>query len=379
MLERFWLGTVVFHAGMILVSLAIARRWWRRFHPGTEPFSWIRATASDGLLWGAPAMLLAALAAAYGLNGFTAVRLLSQALFGELVVLLGWIALLFWRRRRLPGALIAALACLSLLAAYGEAYHREPTDLQVRRHAVDLARDGRTRGRFRIVHLSDIQADSVGPYQERALRMAAAQKPDLIVLTGDYVQPRIGASRARATADLNALLRSWSIDPPLGAYAVRGDVDADWPRVFVGTRVTTLTGEFVTRELPGGTRLSLIGVTPAMSHGRNRAGLLELAGRAPRDGLRVVIGHGPDFVLNLAGSDIVDLALAGHTHGGQVVLPFIGAPYTKTRIDRRYASGLNDYAGIPIHVSAGIGMERGTAPQIRFLCPPEISILDVAY
>jgi predicted MPP superfamily phosphohydrolase len=92
-----------------------------------------------------------------------------------------------------------------------------------------------------------------------------------------------------------------------------------------------------------------------------------------------VIGHGPDFVLNLAGTGLVDLALAGHTHGGQVVLPFIGAPYTKTRIDRRYASGLNDYAGIPIHVSAGIGMERGTAPQIRFLCPPEISVLDVSY
>ncbi len=125
--------------------------------------------------------------------------------------------------------------------------------------------------------------------------------------------------------------------------------------------------------------MSLIGVTPAMSHGRNRTALVELAGRAPRDGLRVVIGHGPDFVLNLAGTGLVDLALAGHTHGGQVVLPFIGAPYTKTRIDRRYASGLNDYLGIPIHVSAGVGMERGTAPQIRFLCPPEISVLEVTY
>jgi predicted MPP superfamily phosphohydrolase len=75
----------------------------------------------------------------------------------------------------------------------------------------------------------------------------------------------------------------------------------------------------------------------------------------------------------------VDLALAGHTHGGQVVLPLIGPPFTKTRLARRYASGLNDYDGIPIHVSPGVGMERGTAPQIRFLCPPEISVLDVVY
>ena len=56
-----------------------------------------------------------------------------------------------------------------------------------------------------------------------------------------------------------------------------------------------------------------------------------------------------------------------------------GAPFTKTRIARRYASGLNDYEGIPIHVSPGVGMERGTAPQIRFLCPPEVSVLDAVY
>jgi hypothetical protein len=379
MVQRFWIAATVFHTGMLVLTLVVARRWLRRLEPGGAPASWAHATLSDALFWGAPALVLAALAAAFTLNGFTAIRLLSQALFGELVVLLAAIALLLWRNRRQAGALAAALACLMLLGAYGEAYHREPTDLRVRSHSVDLTRDGRTRGRFRIVHLSDIQADRIGAYQDHALRLAAEQKPDLIVLTGDYVQPRIGSTRARATADLNALLRAWQFDAPLGAYAVRGDVDADWPRVFDRTRVTTLTDEVVIRGLPDGTSLSLIGVTPPMSHGRNRTALVELAGRAPRDGLRVVIGHGPDFVLNLAGTGLVDLALAGHTHGGQVVLPFIGAPYTKTRIDRRYASGLNDYLGIPIHVSAGVGMERGTAPQIRFLCPPEISVLEVTY
>jgi uncharacterized protein (DUF58 family) len=122
-----------------------------------------------------PALVLAALAAAFTLNGFTAIRLLSQALFGELVVLLAAIALLLWRNRRQAGALAAALACLMLLGAYGEAYHREPTDLRVRSHSVDLTRDGRTRGRFRIVHLSDIQADRIGSYQDHALRLAAQQ------------------------------------------------------------------------------------------------------------------------------------------------------------------------------------------------------------
>ena len=379
MVQRFWIAAALFHAVMFVLTLVVARRWRRRLEPGGAPASWVQATVTDALFWGIPGLWAAALAAAITLDAFTAVRLVSQALFGELVVLLGAIALLLWRRRFQAGALIAALSCLMLLGAYGEAYHREPTDLHVRTHAVDLTRGGGTRGHFRSVHLSDIPADRIGSYQEHALRLAAEQKPDLIVLTGDYVQPRVGSSRARTTADLNALLRAWRFDAPLGAYAVRGDVDADWPRVFDKTPVTTLTGEVVTRSLPDGVTLSLVGITPSMSHGSDRKHLLELAARAPQDSLRLVIGHGPDFVLNLADTGLVDLALAGHTHGGQVVLPLIGPPFTKTRLARRYASGLNDYDGIPIHVSPGVGMERGTAPQIRFLCPPEISVLDVSY
>jgi predicted MPP superfamily phosphohydrolase len=97
--------------------------------------------------------------------------------------------------------------------------------------------------------------------------------------------------------------------------------------------------------------------------------------RGPRADLRVVFGHSPDFVRALAGWAPVDLALAGHTHGGQVVLPGFGPLVTLSRLPRRYAGGLNDYAGIPLHVSRGVGLERGSAPPIRFLCPPEVSLL----
>ena len=71
------------------------------------------------------------------------------------------------------------------------------------------------------------------------------------------------------------------------------------------------------------------------------------------------------------------LALAGHTHGGQVVIPFFGPPRTAIRLPRRYAGGLNDYRGTPIHISRGVGMERGFDIPIRFLCPPEIGIIDL--
>jgi len=150
--------------------------------------------------------------------------------------------------------------------------------------------------------------------------------------------------------------------------------------VLAGTGVTALSGTVARVSLPGGRALSIVGLTPPMSRGTDVPDLLSLARSAPAGDLRLVIGHNPNFVQELAEASVpVDLALAGHTHGGQVVLPLFGPPITQMSLPRRYASGLHDYRGIPLHVSAGIGMERGTAPQIRFLCPPEISVIEVRY
>jgi predicted MPP superfamily phosphohydrolase len=61
------------------------------------------------------------------------------------------------------------------------------------------------------------------------------------------------------------------------------------------------------------------------------------------------------------------------------VLPFFGPIVTASRLPRRYAGDLNDYRGTPLHVSRGVGMERGFSPPVRFLCPPEICLLDVRF
>lgn len=88
-----------------------------------------------------------------------------------------------------------------------------------------------------------------------------------------------------------------------------------------------------------------------------------------------MISHAPDFIDALPVH--VDLVLAGHTHGGQVVVPLLGPPKTASRLPRLYAGGLHDYRGTPLHVSRGVGMERGFAPPVRFLCPPEVCIVDL--
>jgi uncharacterized protein len=88
-----------------------------------------------------------------------------------------------------------------------------------------------------------------------------------------------------------------------------------------------------------------------------------------------VLGHSPSYAF---GSVPADLALAGHTHGGQVRLPWVGPLTTFSVIPRRFSAGLADRPhGGKLLVARGIGMERGAAPRLRFLCRPELAVIDL--
>ncbi|HEY3507100.1 MAG TPA: metallophosphoesterase [Actinocatenispora sp.] len=97
----------------------------------------------------------------------------------------------------------------------------------------------------------------------------------------------------------------------------------------------------------------------------------------PVDGdadVHVALTHSPEpRVLDPMADDGFDLLVAGHTHGGQVCLPYLGALVTNCGLDRRRASGLHRYGPTWLHVSAGLG----TSPYapVRFACPPEASLL----
>jgi uncharacterized protein len=376
MKERFLLGAFVFHVIYGAACAWVGGRWHAR-RAGARG-EWLRGAAADAARLGLVAFAAAGLAALVGPpSGFTVFRYLAQGLFGETIALLAFLAWSHSRAALRARAALLGVVTLGLLAVYAEAYHREPWDLRVRRHPAVLPSAGPDARRLRIVHLSDIQTDAIGPYQERALREALAQAPDLIVFTGDYIQPRVGGRRQPATADFQALLRRLDFQAPLGVFAVRGDVDPDWPRMFDGTGVVALTGETARIALGGGRFLSLIGLTSGMSRGGERAAMQRLVAAAPARDVRIVFGHQPDYVIPLSATTRIDLALAGHTHGGQVALPFFGPPYTSSPLPRRYAGDLHDYDGTLLHVSRGVGMERGPAPQLRFLVPPEICVLDL--
>jgi len=375
----FWVAAAGFHAAMILVSWYLARRVRGRLVPGAT--GWLNlGLLGDALLFAGAAVVLALTAAAFApAPAFAFMRLLCQAGFGEALLLSAWVAAAVLRERGAASALPAGLVSVALLGLYLYAYRIEPFNLQVRRHELSHDHPNDVVRTLRVAHLSDIQTASVGAHEERALRAALAERPDLILLTGDYVQPGVLAPHRRAEEELRRLLVRTGLRAPLGVFAVQGDVDRDWPGIFAGLEVDCLRDDFALVPLPGGRRLSLVGLGLRTSRGRSHETLSRIVSRAPRGDVRIVMGHSPDFVAALAGGPAVDLALAGHTHGGQVVLPLIGPPLTLSRLPRRFASGLNGYRGIPLHVSPGIGVERGTAPPIRFRCPPAICLLELRY
>ncbi len=95
--------------------------------------------------------------------------------------------------------------------------------------------------------------------------------------------------------------------------------------------------------------------------------------------IRILLTHAPDAALLLPRDSRVDLVVAGHTHGGQIQLPLVGPLVTFSRVPRDVAGGgLHVLDGTQVYVSRGVGCERGQAPQIRFLCPPEVSLLTLA-
>jgi predicted MPP superfamily phosphohydrolase len=373
---RFLVACASFHSAVVVVCLWAGRRWLdARAAPPRR-----RAVL---LLVGAPVVgtalvALASVASLFTLpSGFTVLRLVSQALFAEVLALVAAIACAEWALSMARGAIGLALS-LGMCGVYWEGYHRGPEDLHVETHALDLSR-GAPVGRLRLLHLSDLQTSDLGPWEERVLAEARRLRPDLVVWTGDYVQPRLAPTRLRAEVELREFLRRQPVGGWLGSYAVRGDVDIHWPATLDGTGIVTMSGDAVRIPLPGGRTLRLVGLGSGTSRGRDRAALARELGEVPAGDLSLVAGHNPSYVRLLPGLARVDLALAGHTHGGQVAFPLLGAPYTKSLLPRRYARGLNDYQGIPVHVSGGIGMERGAAPQVRFLSPPEICLLEITY
>jgi predicted MPP superfamily phosphohydrolase len=290
---------------------------------------------------------------------FGAMRALAWVIFAHGVIVLAGGAILLWKSRRKWAISSAVLGALVALVGI-DAFFIEPHWLEVTRVQISSPKLKRP---LRIAIIADIQTDEVGDYERDVLRRVAAEKPDLVLFAGDYIQIYEPDYRSSQNAKLRQAILEARLEA--AALAVEGNCDFDdWPEIFDGT------GVHVHRQ------------TTTIQEGEVRVTALSLIDSEygvavpPSEHFQIAVGHRPDFARNAAIQ--ADLLVAGHTHGGQVRLPLIGPLITLSHVPRSWAAGVTNLSGgRTLIVARGIGMERGPAPRLRFLCRPELVIVDV--
>jgi predicted MPP superfamily phosphohydrolase len=293
------------------------------------------------------------------------------ALAGFRWVLAGLLAL-----TRQPCSIPATMAAVSTLAWY--ATWVEPFRIQVSRREVRFPEWPADTPPLRLLHLSDLHLERAGLREERLQELVDELAPDVICFSGDLLNLSYNAD-ARSIADARRVVGRWSA--PEGVYAVTGSPLVDLPEtaraILNGLPdIRWLLDETVTLDL-GGHSLNLVGLTCTHDPVRDAARLTGALAIAPADVPTVLIYHTPDLAPEAAAAGI-DLQLSGHTHGGQIRLPFYGALITSSIYRKRFEAGeyrlphSHHQGATTLYVSRGIGTEGGIAPRARFLCPPEI-------
>ena len=259
-------------------------------------------------------------------------------------------------RRKIRRRLIALIAICTLgIAVVVDALWIEPRWIEVSHHRVPC----RLNKTLKIVHLTDLHTYGAGPVELDVLRLVAAERPDLIVITGDLI------SSSDAYEGCRQVLRG--LHAPLGVWVVRGNHEI-WAPVedekgyYKSEGATILVNE--SKEVAEGVWLE--GFDDAFAGSPDLDRTIE---KVPREAVRVALFHSPDFFDRIAGR--CEVALSGHTHGGQVRLPLL-RPFWLPPSCGRYVDGWYEVKGSRMYVSRGIGT---SILPVRFLCRPEIAVI----
>lgn len=244
---------------------------------------------------------------------------------------------------------------------------------------------------LRILHLSDLHMTPGQRRKQEWVASLAGTDPDLVVVTGDNLaHPDAVPSALRALGPLLNLPGAFVFGSndytgpvwknPFSYFRsereYRHGVDLpyeDLRSALMSSGWVDLNNARATLKA-GGRLIELVGVDDPHIE---RDDYSSVAGpKSPNADLLLGLTHAPESrVLDAMAADRVDLVLAGHTHGGQVCVPFVGALVTNCDLPRSMARGLHRWPGSDawLHVSAGVGTHP-TAP-VRFACPPEASVL----
>ena len=241
----------------------------------------------------------------------------------------------------------------------------EPQALQIERLTLPTSAPGK---QVRLLQISDLHLSSFNHYFAMVARQVADLQPDLIVLTGDYLEEE------RNIRGVLSFLKE--LKATHGIYAVQGNWEY-WSRLegenlrrhFAGAGVKLLINERADLEI-NGAALSIFGLDyPSATDYLDR-----LQKEIDPQRFNVLLSHVPAFAHEQL-NEHINLILCGHTHGGQIRLPFL-PPLYLPRYSGRFVAGFYQVSQhrIPLYVSRGVGT---SVLPLRFLCRPEIGLFEL--
>lgn len=224
---------------------------------------------------------------------------------------------------------------------------------------------------LRVIHLTDLH---YGPLMPLEILAKVIQKTNelgkhIVVCTGDYVRGADAARRLDGIWSVMAKLRA-----PKGVYTVLGNHD-HWADTEQSVRFLNKSGHINLRH--NSVPLTRDGKTlwfcGAGDLWEDHVNLDQVLKDVPDDACRIILAHNPDTA-DTEYTTRVDLMISGHTHGGQIKIPFVGTPILPVK-NKAYSSGFVRSQKTGVFISRGIGW---AAVPLRFNCFPEIAILSLS-
>jgi uncharacterized protein len=253
----------------------------------------------------------------------------------------------------------------------------EPGWIEISDVRLTLPRLPRSFSGFRMVQVSDIH---IGPWMSMEsvrsiFELALEQAPDMLALTGDYVltfgghRGSEGGMYAQELDEFAVLLKD--VNERCLTVAVQGNHDYYYDTYAVQAAfrrggATLLKNSVHTLER-NGERLHIGGLDDVYEH---RDDFDALLAQLPDDGCSILLAHEPDFADISAATGRFDLQISGHSHGGQVILPFVGPPVLPDW-GKKYPLGLYQVEQMYQYTNRGVGT---SIPAVRFNCRPEITV-----
>lgn len=259
-----------------------------------------------------------------------------------------------------------------LLVIYG--FWIEPHYIQVTYQKLSTPKFRPVRP-IRLLHLGDLHIERITTRERQLNRLINDLKPDLILFSGDILNLSF-RQEPQAMEEARSILSGWAA--PLGVFIVSGSPAVDlvdiFPKIILDLPLHWLDDERVTINFLGDA-IDVIGLTCTHrphEDGRRLNALIDTT----LDHFTILLYHTPDLA-PIASRSNIDLQLSGHTHGGQIRLPWFGALLTGSLYGKKFEAGRIPVGNLLLYVTRGLGMEGAGAPRVRFLCPPEIILWEI--